>query len=116
MSLLCFSEAKATIFSRNIFTYHLVCRADSDTLQNNNALPYPFTDESGDMNPLYAPDGGLMLSNPSNIKTTVEYNTTNGQYDIFQKIGDRDYRPPTEMDSDQYEEYMWRQSEKKYFQ
>ena len=57
-----------------------------------------------------------MLSNPSNIKTTVEYNTDNGQYDIFQKVGNLDYRPPTEMDSDQYEEYMWRQSEKKYFQ
>lgn len=89
-----------------------MCRADSDT----NALPYPFTDQSGEVNPLYAPDGGLMMSNPSNIKTTVEYNTTNGQYDIFQKIGNLDYRPPTEMDSDQYEEYMWRQSEKKYFQ
>ena len=116
LTLLCFSEAKASIFSRNIFVYHLVCRGDTDTLQNNNALPYPFTDQSGEINPLYAPDGGLMLSNPSNIKTTVEYNTDNGQYDIFQKVGNLDYRPPTEMDSDQYEEYMWRQSEKKYFQ
>lgn len=105
-------EIKAASFPGCVYVYHPVSRSDSDT----NALPYPFTDKSGYMNPLYVPDGGLMLSNPSNIKTDVEYNTDNGQYDIFQKIGNEDYRPPTEMDSDQYEEYMWRQSEKKYFQ
>jgi cell surface protein SprA len=115
LSLFCLSDAKANVVYRDIYSYHLICRADSDTLQNN-ALPYPFTDESGEMNPLYAPNGGMMLSNPSNIKTDVEYNTQNGQYDIYQKMGTMDYRPPTEMDSDQYEEYMWRQAEKNYFQ
>jgi len=117
--LFSFSEIKAVSFSGNVYVYHPASKMVSDTPPegpDTNALPYPFTDKSGDMNPLYAPDGGLMLSNPSNIKTDVEYNTQNGQYDIFQKIGDEDYRPPTEMDSDQYEEYMWRQSEKKYFQ
>ena len=117
MSFFCMSEAKASNLSRDIFKYHLVCRADSDTLQYDNGLPYPFTDQSGEMNPLYNPDGGLRLSNPSNIKTNVIYNTTTGQYDIYQTIGNNiEYRPPMDMDSDQYEEYMWRQSEKKYFQ
>jgi len=115
ISLLWLPQAKASVFSRSVFTYHLVCRADTDTLQNNNALPYPFTDQSGTTNPLYNPDGGLRLSNPSNIKTDVEYNTATGQYDIYQKMGNIDYRTPTEMDSDQYQEYMWRQSEKDYF-
>ncbi len=114
VSLFCFSEAKAGNFSGNIFTYHFECRADSDTLQNNG-LAYPFTDQSGEVNPLYAPDGGMRLSNPSNVKTDVEYNTVTGQYDIYQKIDNMDYRIPTEMDSDQYEEYMWRQAEKNYF-
>jgi cell surface protein SprA len=115
LSFFCLPEAKAGSCFRDIYVYHLTLRADTDTVQNNNALPYPFTDQSGEVNPLYAPDGGMMLTNPSNIKTDVEYNTNNGQYDIYQTIGNSDYRVPTEMDSDQYEEYMWRQAEKSYF-
>ncbi len=124
MSFFCIAEAKANApykvsdhLYKDAFWHSLVCRADSDTLQYDNGLPYPFTDQSGEMNPLYNPDGGLRLSNPSNIKTNVIYNTTTGQYDIYQTIGNNiEYRPPMDMDSDQYEEYMWRQSEKKYFQ
>lgn len=79
-------------------------------------LPYPFTDQSVDAPPLYMPDGGLRLSNPSNIKTDIIYNPQTGKYDIYQKIGDMDYRMPTEMDSDQFMEYMSQQGEHKYFQ
>lgn len=123
LSLLCVSEAKADSFVRSpsgdVYIYHpaqTVRDSPPEESPDTNELPYPFTDQSGEMNPLYVPDGGLMLSNPSNIKTDVEYNTENGQYDITQKIGNMDYREPTEMDSDQFEEYMWRQAEKKYFQ
>lgn len=85
-------------------------RCDSDT----NALAYPFEDRSLE-NPLMNKDGGLLLSNPSNIKTNVEYNPNNGNYDIYQKMGDMDYRVPMEMDSDQYMDYMYKQSQDKYF-
>ena len=115
MSLLCLSKAKAADYSKVIFTYHYVCPADTDSLGYSNDLPYPFVDQSGEINPLYNPDGGLRLSNPSNVKTDVQYNTKTGQYDVYQKMGNRDYRIPTEMDSDQYQEYMWRQAEKNYF-
>ncbi len=78
-------------------------------------LPYPWDDESYGV-PFYNPNGGLLLSQPSNIKTDVQYNTETGKYDIYQKMGNLDYRPPMDMDSDQYEDYLFSQSEKKYFQ
>src|SRR6185312_16565195 len=74
--------------------------------QEPTTLPYPFTDQSGNGQPLYQPDGGLLLSNPSNIRTDVIYNPQTGKYDIYQKIGNMNYRMPTEMDSDQFMEYM----------
>ncbi len=114
MSLLCLSKAKAGNHYRGFFTYGNMLPADTP-VGDTNELPYPFIDQSGEINPLYNPDGGLRLSNPSNIKTDVQYDTKTGQYDIYQKVGGMDYRIPTEMDSDQYQEYMWRQSEKNYF-
>ncbi|HTA83800.1 MAG TPA: cell surface protein SprA [Bacteroidia bacterium] len=94
-------------------------KAAVDTPPQNNTpapdLPYPFTDQSGNGQPLYNPDGGLMLSNPSNIKTDVIYNPVTGKYEIYQRIGNMDYRIPTEMDSDQFMEYMNQKSEHSYF-
>ena len=60
-------------------------------------LHYNFTDQStGD--PLNYPNGGgLRLGNPSNITTTTEYDPTTGYYNLNQKMGDMDYRPPTYM-------------------
>ncbi len=125
MSFFCMAEVKAGStyklsdnLYKDTFWHNFICPADTgDTTKYDDGLPYPFVDQSGEMNPLYNPDGGLRLTNPSNIKTNVIYNTTTGQYDIYQTIGnDIEYRPPMDMDSDQYEEYMWRQEEKKYFQ
>ncbi|MGP8215101.1 MAG: cell surface protein SprA [Bacteroidia bacterium] len=79
-------------------------------------LPFDFTDQSGNGMPLWVPDGGLMLSNPSNLKTEIIYNPQTGKYEIYQKIGSLDYRIPTEMDSDQFMDYMNHKSEKSYFQ
>ncbi|HTB05761.1 MAG TPA: cell surface protein SprA, partial [Bacteroidia bacterium] len=110
-----FSNAwgKSGVLSFSDFRINLRC--DTDTIKGASNLPYPFTDQSGDAPPLYNPDGGLRLSDPSNIKTDVQYNPNTGKYDIYQKIGGMDYRMPTEMDSDQYEDYMFQQAEHKYF-
>ncbi len=91
-----------------------VATADTDTMDIHHGLPFPFSDESYG-NPLYTPDGGLRLSNPPNIKTDVQYNPATGQYDIYQKMGGMDYRAPMSMDSDQYEDYLFSQSEHNYF-
>ncbi|HSY75495.1 MAG TPA: cell surface protein SprA, partial [Bacteroidia bacterium] len=43
-------------------------------------------------------------------------NPKTGKYEIYQKIGNMDYRMPTEMDSDQFMDYMNHKTEHSYFQ
>ncbi len=78
-------------------------------------LPYNFNDQStGD--PLNYPNsGGLMLNNPSNISTNVEYDPTTGNYNINQTMGGMNYRPPTYMESEEYQDYQFKQQVKKYW-
>ncbi|MDQ3047136.1 MAG: cell surface protein SprA [Bacteroidota bacterium] len=78
-------------------------------------LPYPYSDQStGD--PLNYPNsGGLMLENPSNINTNVEYDPTTGTYIINQTMGGMDYRPPTYMESEEYQNYMFNKQVKSYW-
>ncbi len=79
-------------------------------------LPYNFNDQStGD--PLNYPNsGGLMLNNPSNINTSVEYDPTTGNYNINQTMGGMNYRPPTYMDNEEYQSYMFKKQTKSYWQ
>ncbi|OQY03251.1 MAG: cell surface protein SprA [Bacteroidetes bacterium 4572_117] len=76
--------------------------AVNDTIvEDTTKLLYPFKDNS---NP-YAPktqSSPLYLSNPSNIKTEVEYNPITGKYTISEKIGNFNYRPSTSMSLDEY--------------
>lgn len=78
-------------------------------------LPYPYSDQStGD--PLNFPNsGGLMLNNPSNVNTNVEYDPATGNYNINQTIGNMNYRPPTYMDSEEFQEYQFRKQTKGYW-
>ncbi len=78
-------------------------------------LPYNFQDQStGD--PLNYPNsGGLMLNNPSNIATDVQYDPTTGNYEISQHMGGINYRPETYMDSQEYQDYMFRKQVKNYW-
>jgi len=78
-------------------------------------LPYNFNDQStGD--PLNYPNsGGLMLNNPSNINTNVEYDPTTGNYNINQTMGGMNYRPPTYMESEEYQNYMFKKQTRSYW-
>ena len=78
-------------------------------------LPFEFQDEStGD--PLnYSNSGGLKLNDPSNVKTDVEYDPTTGNYNINQTVGGMDYRPPTYMESEEYQNYMFKKQVKNYW-
>jgi len=114
--LLLFNKTWGKSYDLLFSDFKVTLCADSPIGPDTSHLKYPFTDQSADSPPLYNPDGGLRLSNPSNIKTDVQYNPKTGKYDIYQKMGSIDYRIPTEMDSDQYEDYMFNQSEHKYFQ
>lgn len=89
---------------------------DSPQTQNPDTnLVYPFNDNS--MNdPLWYPNNsGLKLDDPSNIKTTVEYDPVTGEYNVTQKMGDIDYRPPTYLDQEEYLDYELKKSIKDYW-
>lgn len=78
-------------------------------------LPYPYTDQSA-QDPLNYPNsGGLLLNNPSNINTEVEYDPATGNYNISQKMGEMNFRPPTYMDKNEYEQYRFNQQVKSYW-
>ncbi|MBS1636334.1 MAG: cell surface protein SprA [Bacteroidetes bacterium] len=86
----------------------------ADTPVTKNELYYPFNDNNGSQ-PMYDDQHGLYGSNPSNIKTTTEYNPQTGNYDVTQKIGDMDYRPETYVEFEDYQKDMFKQAVKKYW-
>jgi cell surface protein SprA len=115
LSLIVGSDAKVSAYKHAEkliyeFTSPLV---DVDTPEVD--LPFDFNDEStGD--PLNYPNsGGLKLNDPSNVKTDVEYDPKTGNYNISQSMGGMDYRPPTYMESDEYQNYMFKKQVKKYW-
>ena len=56
-----------------------------------------------------------MLNNPSNINTNVEYDPSTGNYNVNQKMGGIDYRPPTYLESEEYQKYMFDKQVKSYW-
>jgi len=78
-------------------------------------LPYPYEDQSG-KDPMYFNNNkGLMLHDPSNIKTTIVYDPDSNQFQVNQKIGDLQYREPTYMTYDEYVDYSMHKSLKDYW-
>ena len=55
------------------------------------------------------------LKDPSSIVKTVEYDPESGQYIIYEKIGEENYRPPTYMTFDEYMEYTEKEQQEGYF-
>ncbi|MCC6690926.1 MAG: cell surface protein SprA, partial [Bacteroidia bacterium] len=82
---------------------------------NVDPIKYKFKDESI-QDPLNYPNGGgLKLNDPSNIKKEVVYDPSTGQYNITQKMGEQDYRPPTFMTQDEYMDYQLHKQVKSYW-
>ncbi len=77
-------------------------------------LPYNFSDNKGE-EPIYDDQHKLYLSNPSNIKTDIEYDPQEKKYNIRQKIGDNRYRPDTYLDAEEYQDYMFKKSVRNYW-
>ncbi len=78
-------------------------------------LPYPFEDrgnyildESGDTSALY-------LRNPSNLRTEIEYDPETNQYLFSKKLGELDYRNPSYMTFDEYQDYQLNRTIRNYW-
>jgi hypothetical protein len=119
LSLIVSSNAKVSSFNHAAIIDANEPIVAIDTPHNGNGapvqLPYNFHDQStGD--PLNYPNsGGLMLNTPSNVNTSVDYDPSTGNYDINQKMGNNDFRPPTYMDAEEYQNYMFKKQVKNYW-
>ena len=75
-------------------------------------LPFPFKDNQG------SPNGelnGMYLRNPSNIKGEFVYDPITDTYIYTQKVGDRNYRSPTQMNMEEYLNYDLKKSDRDFF-
>ncbi len=77
--------------------------ANADTTGVN--LRFPFNDFTG--NPFLDKQNSspLFLNSPSNIDHKIEYNPETNTYEFVNKIGDFQYRLPTEMNFDEFQNY-----------
>jgi len=78
------------------------------------ALPWPLED-SYDPTPT-GNNNGLYLNDPTNVETDIEYDPETGEYNINQTVGDAiDFRPPTYMSFDEFQDYNASQSLRDYW-
>jgi len=57
----------------------------------------------------------LFLDKPSNIKSTVYYDTDKNEYIIYEKIGSFDYRPPVHMSPEDFRKYEYERAMRDYW-
>ncbi len=72
-------------------------------------------DESQGLPSLNDYNGGLYLNDPANLKTDVTYDPDSSWFNVTQKMGNVNYRPPIYMSQDEYIEYEFRKSMKDYW-
>lgn len=95
------------IWSSKGTTYHTASNASpflafaADT-SKKDSLRYPFTEEQTDRLNLHK--SKFYLKDPDNIKTTIELNPETNEYDVKQTIGNMNYRPPSYMTLEEYQE------------
>ncbi len=115
MSVVIGSKADNAPLSKPHYYYDATTTAPPDTpVVTKDDLPYGFNDNNGGQ-PIYDDKSGLYLENPSNIKTTTEYNPKTGNYDVSQKIGDMNYRPETYVEFQDYQDALFKQAVKNHW-
>ncbi len=113
LSMIVGSEAKVSPFSHAVDIAERPFAIDTPII--DPVLKYPYKDKSN-QDPLTQPSsGGLKLNDPSNVKTQVEYDPSSGNFNVNQKIGALDYRPPSYLGKDDYQNYMFNKQVKNYW-
>ncbi len=110
------SDAKVSPYNHaeNLDTYDPIVVVDTPITPIT--LHYNFQDQSNNDPLTYPNGGGLMLNNPSNIHTSVDYDPVSGNYIMNQTMGGLNYRPPTYMESEEYQDYMFKKQVKGYWE
>lgn len=78
-------------------------------------LRYPFEDTEAFPYGETESTSPLMLDDPSNIESSVEYNVETGEYEFRRRIGAFDYRPPVTMSLEEYREYQMNRAIREYW-
>jgi cell surface protein SprA len=93
------------VFGRTVNKFGLAAHftLPPDTLNRDDSvhLRYPFTDEQ--VMPGSGQEHGIYLKNPSNLKTTIEYDPITRQYYYTYKIGETRYRIPTTLTFEEFQ-------------
>ncbi|NBG64794.1 T9SS outer membrane translocon Sov/SprA [Acidiluteibacter ferrifornacis] len=93
-------EEKVFLKDNTKFTISIpIDSTEDDTLD----LIYPFNDNSSD--PFTTDKSPLYLKTPSNIKSGFEYDPETGQYNYYERLGEKYYRSPTYMSLEDYANY-----------
>lgn len=83
----------------------LVIYAQTDT--NKNSLLFPFQDSR---DALEADDRLLYGEDPEGVETEIEYDPETGNYEYRQKYGNINYRPPSYLKFDEFQDYQAKKS------
>ncbi|MQY79418.1 MAG: cell surface protein SprA, partial [Bacteroidetes bacterium] len=87
---------------------------DSTSSDSTIDLRYPFNDFNG--NPFVSESkSGLYLGLPSNIKSSIVYDPDNNEYVISDKIGNFNYRLPSVLTIEEYKDWQFEQSLRRYW-
>ncbi len=89
---------------------------DSGNKDTSKTLPFPFKDQG--VNPSLNEEGyesKMYLDKPNNIKSDIEYDFQNNEYEITEKIGDLNYRNPQTFSFDEYQHYDFNRAIKSYW-
>ncbi|MFO7614747.1 MAG: cell surface protein SprA [Bacteroidales bacterium] len=98
--------------------YFAAFASPPDTIDDKDTsvvLPFPAPIQDGYLMHMPQDTGALYLRPPQNLSTEIEYDPETNQYIFRNKIGTLDYRNPTYMTFDEYQQFDMDQSVKKYW-
>lgn len=86
--------------------------ADSDTAVR---LPYPFEDRIADQYNTPGSGSPMYLQDPSNVKSSIEYDTDENHYNINEKMGELFYRNPSYLTFEEFVDREFNTSTREYW-
>lgn len=82
--------------------------------QTRDTLRFPISDHRNEPGTDQR-NSGLDLGDPSNVRRTVEYDPTDNNYNLSEKVGDQFIRNPSFMSFDEYQKYSAEQERQNYW-
>ncbi len=102
----------ASFFLRSVEADSQISVQPGDTIRKS---PLKLQDVSG--NPYESTQKApFFLYNPSNIQSTVVYDSEKNEYVIYQKVGSFDYRTPVHMSPEEFRKYQFNKEMRDYWQ